>query len=350
MSHLPKAFSEKSPDIQKKIVELGLYCWTLIEHQIEEQKDISMADLINIWKDKGRSEGRKQAELELDQELKQKQSQLKSLEIERDQIESRCKKLFDQEKLLLIEKTRMEVEKEFQKIKDDKIRLETKLEAQEDFQLISRSLSLENTILKEQIEKLTKTKSSATIGKDGENEIDILLASLQYEYENTAKDDEKADFRITTETKRNFILDSKKYKRNVGKKEKDKLIRDTDNDATVSGGIMVSLLSGITHQSHGDIIITPNNKPILFISLMGMTVEAQIDTLKISLKLLERYTMLQEEKERADLIEKIKRATITLTDTIQRFKNVEKYAEKIKEDSKIGLSELEFLLGNLRSA
>lgn len=341
MDQFPQSFVKKDILIQKKIIELGLYCWSLIEHELDAQKDMDQAHLISAWKEKGRAEAKKYAEEEYARHLKKKDEQIQSLEYEKDLIENQVKKHFEQEKTLLIKATRLDVEQEYQAIKEEKIRLETRLETQDDFQVLSRALIKENAKLKELTEKLTETKSSATIGKDGENLIDILLSGLHYEYEKTSDEAEKADFRITTENKLHFILDSKKYKKNVGKKEKDKIIRDVDGDATVNGGILVSLLSGITHHASGDIITTPNSKPILFISLMGMTEETQIEFLNISIKLLEKYTSLNEQKERADLAEKIKATVPVITDAIQRFKNIAKSAEKMLDDAKVGLSQLE---------
>jgi hypothetical protein len=341
MDQFPQSFLKRDSPTQKKIIELGLYCWSLIEHELDSQKDMDQADLIFAWKEKGRTEAKHHVEEEYTRLLKKKDEQLQSVEYEKEHLENQMKKQFEQEKFLVMKATRLDVEKEYQTLKEDKIRLETRLETQEDFQVLSRSLVKENAKLKELNEKLTETKSSATIGKDGENLIDVLLSGLHYEYEKTADESEKADFRITTENKLHFILDSKKYKKNVGKKEKDKLIRDVDSDATVNGGILVSLLSGITHHASGDIITTPNSKPILFISLMGMTEETQIQFLNISIKLLEKYTSLNEQKERADLAEKIKATLPVITESIQRFKNIVKNAEKMLDDAKVGVSQLE---------
>lgn len=341
MDQFPPTFQKQNSLTQTKIIDLGLYCWSLLEHELDSQTNMDHAHLISVWKEKGRIEAKLHAEEEYTRLLKKKDEQIQSLEYEKEHSESQVKKQFEQEKCLLIKSTRLDVEKEYQTIKEEKIRLETKLETQEDFQVLCRSLVKENVKLKELNEKLTETKSSATIGKDGEDLIDVLLSGLRYEYVKTSDEAEKADFRITTENKLHFILDSKKYKKNVGKKEKDKIIRDVDADATVNGGILVSLLSGITHHISGDIITTPNSKPILFISLMGMAKETQVEFLNIAIKLLEKYTSLNEQKERADLAEKIKATVPVITDSIQRFKNIVKNAEKMLEDAKVGLSQLE---------
>ena len=271
MDHLPKEFTKKPQSIQKQIVELGLYCWSLIEHQLEEQKNTSTADIITFWKEKGFQEGKKEQEAYYEQELKKKNAQIKELEYENEKLESKYKKTFEEEKKVLSDKIRLDIQKEFQDTRDDYIRLKAKLEAQEDFQLVSRNLITENTSLKEHIAKLTETKSSATIGKEGEYFIETLLGTLPYEYDMTQYKPEKGDIRITTKKGRSFIVDSKKYKTNVGKKEKEKLARDVDNDATICGGILISINTKITHQDHGDIIFTDTNKPILLVSLMGMT-------------------------------------------------------------------------------
>lgn len=350
MEHLPKLFLNKDNVTQKKIIELGLYCWSLLEHELDSQKDLDQGELISLWKDKGREEGKHIAENEYLQILQKKEIRIQNLELEKEQIESRMSQMFEEEKQLLILKTKLEVEKEYQKIQEEKIRLETRLQTQDDFQAVCRTLLHENVGLKEQIQKLTKTKSSAEIGTDGEDEIEILLGKSGYEFEKHAKEKggHKADFRIKTRTSKVFLLDSKKYTTNVSKKEKDKLISDVDRDETVNGGIFVSITSGIANQSHGDIIVTKNYKPILFLSLMGMTQEAKEQTVKISIKLLEKYTSLHEEKEKTDLIEKVKTAIQTLSELVLRFKNIEKWADEIKQNAKIGITETDMLLNILQ--
>ena len=350
MEQFPKRFQDKPLHTQKKILELGLYCWSLLEHELDSQKELDHGELITLWKEKGRNEGRQLAENEYLQLLQKKEMRIQSLENEKEQVESRLREVFEEEKELLITKTKLEVQKESQKVQEEKIRLETRLQAQDDFQAVCRTLLNENASMKEQIAKLTKIKSSAEIGNDGEEEIEFLLGKSDCEFDKQAKEKggHKADFRIKTKSNKIFLLDSKKYTTNVNKKEKDKLISDVDRDETVNGGIFVSITSGIANQTHGDIIVTKNYKPILFISLMGMTQEAKEHTLKIAIKLLEKYTSLHEEKEKTDLIEKVKTAIQTLSELVLRFKNIEKWAEEIKQNSKIGVSETEMLLSLLQ--
>jgi hypothetical protein len=341
MDYLHKEFTTKPQAIQKQIVELGLYCWSLIEHQLEEQKNTSTADIITFWKEKGFQKGKKEQEEYYEQEIKKKNAHIIELEYENETLGTKYKRTFEEEKKVLSDKIRLDIQKEFQDTRDDYIRLKAKLEAQEDFQLISRKLITENTSLKEEIAKLTETKSSAILGKEGEYYIETLLGKLPYDYDMTQYKPEKGDIRVTTKKGKSFIVDSKKYKTNVGKKEKEKLARDVDSDATVCGGILISINTKITHQDHGDIIFTENNKPILLVSLMGMTVDAQIEALHISIKLLEQYIHLHEQKERADLVEKIKQAMSVVKESIQRFTNIEKNAKKILEEAKAGVEKLE---------
>ena len=341
MEHLPKEFQEKNIEQQKKIVKLGLYCWSIIEQHIDEQKELDFTEIHKMIRDKGREEGRKQREYEHEQEINSLLTQIRLNQTEKDMLELKVKKEFEQEKNILIKSTKLDLEKEFQTIKEENIRLKTKLENEQSLVSTCKLQADQILELRQKIDMLEKTKSSATLGKEGEHFVERLLSTLPYEYEMTQDKAEKADIRITTKSGKHFILDSKKYKTNVGKKEKDKLARDVDNDATVCGGILVSIDTKITHQDHGDIIFTSNNKPILLITLMGMTLEAQIETLHISIKVLEQYTNLHEQKERADLVEKIKQAMISVKEGIQRFQNIEKSAKKILEDAKAGLDKLE---------
>lgn len=342
MEHLPASFRSKSEPIQNEIVELGLYCWSLIEQHLDDHKTMDQTEIIKAWKEKGK----KQAKQEFDQVLKEKELIIKTLEFERDHIETRCQKQFEQEKKFLISTTRFEVEKEFQQLKEEKIRLQTRLETQEDLHIVCRNLSNENESLKQEIDSLTKVKSSAAIGNDGEDEVEILLSKTSYEFDKIAKEKggHKGDFRIKTQTNKIFLLDSKKYSSNVSKKEKEKLASDVDRDETVHGGIFVSLTSGIANQTHGDIIVSKNYKPILFLSFVNMTQEAKEEVLKVGIKLLEKYTSLHEEKERTDLIEKIKEAIQVISELVSRFKNMEKWADEIKSNAKIGIQHTEALL------
>ena len=341
MEHFPKDFQGKPKQDQVQIVQLGLYCWSIVEQHMDEQKELDLSEIHKLMKEKGREEGRKQQQFEHEQEIKRFQSQLKFAEMEKEHVEQRLKRDFQQEKQYLVKTIRVDVEKEFQAMREENIRLKTKQENEESL-LSTCKLQTEQILeLKQKLETLEKTKSSATLGKEGEHFIERLLSNLPYEYEMTQDKAEKADIRITTKSGKHFILDSKKYKTNVGKKEKDKLARDVDNDATVCGGILLSIDTKITHQDHGDIIFTTNNKPILLITLMGMTLEAQIETLHISIKVLEQYSHLHEQKERADLVEKIKHAMVSVKESIQRFQNIEKNAKKILEDAKAGLDKLE---------
>jgi hypothetical protein len=341
MEHFPKDFQEKPKQDQVQIVQLGLYCWSILEQHIDEQKDLDLTEIHKLIREKGREEGRKQKEFEHSQEINVLTSQLRLLQTEKDILESKVKKEFEQEKHILVKSTKLDLEREFQTMKEENIRLKTKQETEQSLVTTCKVQADHILELRQKIEALEKTKSSATLGKEGEHFVERLLSTLPYEYEMTQDKAEKADIRITTKSGKHFILDSKKYKTNVGKKEKDKLARDVDNDATVCGGILVSIDTKITHQDHGDIIFTSNNKPILLITLMGMTLEAQIETLHISIKVLEQYTNLHEQKERADLVEKIKQAMVSVKEGIQRFQNIEKSAKKILEDAKAGLDKLE---------
>lgn len=341
MEHLPKDFQEKSKQDQLQIVKLGLYCWSIVEQHMEEQKELDLSELHKLIKEKGREEGRKQQQFEHEQEIKSLQSQLKFAEMEKNLIETRLKKEFEQEKNFLIRATRVDIEKEFQSMKEENIRLKTRQETEESLVGTCKLQTEQLVEMKLKLDSLEKTKSSATIGKEGEYYIETLLGKLPHEYDMTQYKPEKGDIRVTTKKGKSFIIDSKKYKTNVGKKEKEKLARDVDSDATICGGILISINTKITHQDHGDIIFTENNKPILLVSLMGMTLDAQIEALDISIKLLEQYIHLHEQKERADLVEKIKQAMSVVKESIQRFTNIEKNAKKILEEAKAGVDKLE---------
>ena len=65
--------------------------------------------------------------------------------------------------------------------------------------------------------------------------------------------------------------------------------------------------------------------------------------------MLEKYTSLHEEKERTDLIEKIKEAIQVISELVSRFKNMEKWADEIKSNAKLGIQHTEALLKVLQT-
>ena len=140
----------------------------------------------------------------------------------------------------------------------------------------------------------------------------------------------------------------KKYSKNVNKENKDQLINDVDRDASVHGGLFAAITSGIAKQDHGDILFTKEHKPILFLSLMGMTEEARLEVLKLGIILLDKYVNLSGEEEKTDLVEKIKKIFYGLSSEIDRYKNILKSAQSIVEDAKIGIKNVEILLRDIQ--
>jgi hypothetical protein len=152
--------------------------------------------------------------------------------------------------------------------------------------------------LEEEVSSLkeSKTMSSHTIGKQGEATIwemleNVVLNEFPYaEAFNMAGVSHSADFHLkmmsSSGRKVKFLIDSKKYKRAVSTDEITKLASDVDADEDAHAGILVSLTSTICKMRQFQIGLTPKQKPMLFLSFMGMTPDLQRDTLCWAVRVL----------------------------------------------------------------
>jgi len=366
MDHLPKSFTSLDFQIQLKVVNAGLHVWSLIQAELERQKDLNTDDLIRLWKEAGKQEAYAEKEREFARLLKEKDAVFQDLIAEKSIAEKRLTSLemevagkvaaeiqrtsvvqqerFDAEKQMMLREAKLAAAEEYSKLKEENTALKLGANFKEayDFsQARYAELQKDHEALKDKLEDLTRVRSSFQLGKEGEAEIEELLKQCaDFDYENVNAEADKADFRIVAKDKTVFILDSKKYKRSVPKKEIDKLISNTDKDTTVAGGILVSLQSKICRRSHCEIEFTPANKPILFLCLEDMTTDAKLHALDISFKMLMRLVESQDQVQRSELLEKMKRAIGVLNDIMKKVEGIKKSATEILDTAKVSLADM----------
>ena len=355
MDHLPKEFLSLSTSLQSKIISLGLTSWHLIQDEVDSQKDLDQSTLIELWKEKGRKEVRNEKDKEHQRLIKDVQSERDDILHEKNTLERKLLKLeketedklrkeFERDKEHLLREARLALKEEMGSIKDENVKLKASQDFKVAFEFAQEQYQIQITEtqkLKDQIQELTRVRSSFHLGKEGEGEIEnFLKQASDFDYINVNTEADKADFRLTNKEKKVIILDSKKFTNAVGKKDRDKLVDNTDKDATVCAGMMVSLTSKIAARQHCEIEFTPNSKPILYLCLMGMTQEAKFHCLDISLRLLLRIVNSQNEKERGELVEKIHAASTLLTELGKKMENQKKSAVDLLESLKIGLVDI----------
>ena len=355
MDHLPKEFLSLSTSLQSKIISLGLTSWHLIQDEVDSQKDLDQSTLIELWKEKGRKEVRNEKDKEHQRLIKDVQSERDDILHEKNTLERKLLKLeketedklrkeFERDKEHLLREARLALKEEMGSIKDENVKLKASQDFKVAFEFAQEQYQIQITEtqkLKDQIQELTRVRSSFHLGKEGEGEIEnFLKQASDFDYINVNTEADKADFRLTNKDKKVVILDSKKFTNAVGKKDRDKLVDNTDKDATVCAGMMVSLTSKIAARQHCEIEFTPNSKPILYLCLMGMTQEAKFHCLDISLRLLLRIVNSQNEKERGELVEKIHAASTLLTELGKKMENQKKSAVDLLESLKIGLVDI----------
>lgn len=119
---------------------------------------------------------------------------------------------------------------------------------------------------------LAQTLGSANIGILGEQIISQILQE-KYIVSNTAKTGHTGDFIITINGIR-ILIEVKKYTKTVPSTEVKKFYRDIDSNASIGGGIFISLTSKIVgigktmHYSHQ--YVNGEKVPIIFLSLQNM--------------------------------------------------------------------------------
>lgn len=367
MEHLPEAFQDASREEQIQIADLGIQSWSILKKEVGKVKDLDYTKLIEKFKEEGRKEGKREGEREAAKLLKEKEyglddltTQVKALEKklgrldaekqkELEDLAARLKKEAERDRdAITREATLAERTAGLQKIKEYEVQI-AQLQAKEDWKVAYENTQKLVDQLRKELDGFTKTRTSYEIGQEGEEETEGLLFKIpEWDCERVSKEKHKGDFRMISRDKRTFILDSKKYKDNVQKKERDKIVSDVDADANISGGIMVSLNSKISTKENCEIETTPGKKPICYLNLVGMTSEAKIAYIASTLKFLHQYVASHDEREKNELVERMREAGLKIGELKKETENIRNKAKEIYESLKVNVSTvqniMEFLL------
>ena len=118
-----------------------------------------------------------------------------------------------------------------------------------------------------------KVEPSAKIGKIGEAQVYDVLRT-QYSVNDTSKSKRRGDFIITINGVR-ILIEVKKWKATIARAEVEKFYRDIDANASINGGLIISLTSKFVGQSTAmsyDCYLTSvgNKVPVVFLSFNSL--------------------------------------------------------------------------------
>ena len=361
MDHLAERFQDATREEQVQIVNIGLQCWDILQAELQKVQELDSTKLIEKWKEEGKKEGRREGEKEMRRLVREKEDRLEDLESQRislerkleravsekqkeiDELEKKWQRESEREKEVISKEAALaERAQNMKSIKEYEIQI-AQLQAKEDWQRAYNDTQKELEKLRSQME--TKVQSSYEIGQEGEEESEAMLRKIpEWDCEKVSKEKHKGDFRMVSRTKKTFILDSKKYKDNVQKKERDKLISDVDGDATVSGGIMISLNSNISTKENCQIETTPGKKPICYLNFVGMAIDAKIAYLSSTLKFLEQYVGTNDEREKSELLDRMREAHRRIGELKHDTENIRNKAKEVYESLKINATKIQTIM------
>lgn len=371
MSHLPTRFTSASNDVQKEVVSLGLKCWDILEGTVLQQQNFDLANLLTQAKEEGTKEGKRTATKEYEPKLAQLETQLTHLQarLERETIqqetqlkdaEKKYQREYDRKIELLVREGRFEERELLQQTHKEEIqnfqRQLTSLQidlaslnAKKGWEDAYHAERKEREALHLQLQELTRAKTSYELGKEGEEEINTILSQIpEWDFQEVHKEKGKADFRATSKELKTFILDAKNYTNAVPKKEREKIVRDVDNDSSVLGGLLVSLSSKVQTKDHCEIELTPTKKPICYLVLEGLSPQAKQSCIQATLRLLLQYVASTNEREKDDLLSKIQQAFLKLGELKSETENQRNKAKDLYESLKVSVDRIQRILNFLQ--
>ena len=320
----PPKFQTASPADKLCIVELGLQCWTIAE---KEAFNFSCLDetILRVQKDA--------------------QTRIENLQLQLEMQESMIRKQLQEEKRIAIREATLEEKQKAQeqaneirqKVQEQIVEIRQKAQEQAlDIRVEAAALKAKIEILLIESEKkdillsnksqIIQPQSSQALGKIGENEVEKLLQEfVNGDITNVASESHGSDFRVSISNGAGnsiFLLDSKNFKTPIPKKDREKLVRDIDEDSTVSGGILVSLNSIISTKNHFEIDKTEKKKPILFICLKDIDFQESGRCLAAAFRILTAISTTHDEEEKDDLLKKIQNQVRELNLRIREITNI----------------------------
>lgn len=363
MTTLQQRFALCASDAQEQILRLGFLCWDVLQEECLRRQDVDLAKLMDLQKEEGRREGKRDAHQELKELLHEKDLQIDTLTSHRSLSELRLQRAHERMEEITLEvekklRSEFEYEKDFtrreaalverQSLQEKLTSLEVtlaKLQAKEDWQQAYERERQERESLFNQLQELKKQKTSYTLGKEGEAEINALLSQIpEWDFTEVHQEKGKADFRAINKDKKTFILDAKNYTKGVPKAERDKIARDADADSSVLGGLLVSLNSKVHTKEHCEIELTPKKKPICYLVLEGMSDQAKGVCISSTLRLLLQYVASQDEREKNDLVDKLQQAFLKLGEVKSDTENQRNKAKELYDSLKVSVDRVQSLL------
>jgi hypothetical protein len=363
MDHLPEEFQDASREEQTQIAQLGVQSWAILKKEIGKVKELDYTKLTEKFKEEGRKEGRREGERDLTRILREKEYALDDVKAQLTTLEKKLQRL-DTEKQKEMEEFERKLKREgerdkeavareaaltersnfLQQVKGYEVQI-AQLVAKQDWHLAYTENQKQIAKLEEQLLAFTKVRSSYEIGQEGEEETESMLCKIpEWDCERVSKEKDRADFRMTSKDKKAFILDSKKYVNSVPKKERDKLMSNVDDDATVSGGILVSLDSKITTKENCEIETTPGKKVVCYLNLAGMTGEAKIAYIGSTLKFLHQYVASRDEREKNEMLERMLEGTSRIAELKKETENMRNKAKELHESLKLNVNKIQSIM------
>ena len=363
MEHLSEEFQDASREEQTQIAQLGIQCWTILKKEVGKVKDLDYTKLAEKFKEEGRKEWKREGEKEVTRLLREKeyafddvQAQLKAAEMklqrfdadrqkELAEFEKKLKKEGERDKEAIAREAALTERSSFlQQVKDYEVQI-AQLAAKQDWKLAYTENQKMIAKLEEQLAAFTKIRTSYEIGQEGEEETESMLCKIpEWDCERVSKEKDRADFRMTSKDKKAFILDSKKYVNAIPKKERDKLMSNVDDDATVSGGILVSLDSKITTKDNCEIETTPGKKVVCYLNLAGMTGEAKIAYIASTLKFLHQYVASRDEREKNEMLERMVEGTSRIAELKKETENMRNKAKELHDSLRLNVNKIQGIM------
>ena len=107
---------------------------------------------------------------------------------------------------------------------------------------------------------------------------------------------------------------------------------------------MVSLNSKISTKENCEIETTPGKKPICYLNLVGMTGEAKIAYIASTLKFLHQYVASHDEREKNELVDRMREAGLKIGELKQETENIRNKAREVFESLKVNVSTVQSIM------
>ena len=107
---------------------------------------------------------------------------------------------------------------------------------------------------------------------------------------------------------------------------------------------MISLDSKISTKENCEIEITPGKKPVCYLNLAGMNGEAKIAYIASTLKFLLQYVASHDEREKNELLERMRETSIKLNELKKETENVRNKAKEVYDSLKLNVGKIQSIM------